>query len=135
MANQILFYSSFFFGLINLLLFIICEMYHFIPEEKECPTELRYLELLVMLIIFSSLLNHGYTNPIFKWSDRIVVYIYFILSSYIAIENEITVSYSMILGSLFLYTCSKYYQKNFPHILLHALMTINNFIYFQYLTF
>jgi hypothetical protein len=135
MANLTLFYSSLFFGLINLFLFVICEIYHFIPQQKECPNELRYLELLVVMIIFSSILNHGYTNPLFKWSDRIIVYIYFILSSYIAIQNEISISYSIILSSLFLYTSSKYYQKDLPHILLHALMTLNNFVYFKYLTF
>ncbi len=134
MANSILFYSSLFFGFINLLLFSLCEIYHFIPQEKDCPIELRYLEILVIFIIFTSILNHGYTNPFYKWFDRIIVYIYFVLSSYIAIQNNISISYSIILSSGFLYTLSKYYHKDSFHILLHALMTLNNYIYFQKLT-
>ncbi len=134
MANSILFYSSLFFGFINLLLFSLCEFYYFIPQDKDCPIELRYLEMLVIFIIFTSILNHGYTNPIYKWFDRIIVYLYFILSSYIAIQNDISISYAIILSSGILYASSKYYQKDSFHILLHALMTFNNYIYFQQLT-
>ncbi len=133
MANPVLFLSSIFFGMLNLLMFYFCEYHYYINKEKECPAEIRVLEIIVAFIILTSLLNHGNTDASFKWLDRIVVYIYFILSIHIAILYEIEISYSLIslAGFFYLVSKKKQYKQNIFHILLHLTMTINNFIYFK----
>ncbi len=134
MSNILLFYSSLFFGFINLLFFLYCERLN--KDNKIiCPPSLRLLEWLVIIIIFTSLLNHGYSNVYFKWFDRLIVYLYFFLSIMIAYVYKIEVSFYIIFLSILFYYISKKKKDNIYHVLLHLLMTFNNFIYIYSIPF
>ena len=126
--NIILLYSSIFFGFINLLFFLYCERLNK-ENEWECPPSVRLLEWIVIIIIFTSLLNHGYSNIYFKWLDRIIVYIYFFLSILIAQIYNVKISFYIIILSIIFYYISKKRKEEIYHVLLHLLMTFNNFIY------
>ncbi len=137
MANQTLFYSSIFFGIINLLLFLDCEYLEIIStknDNKKCSLELRILEILSIIIITTSLLNHGYTNEIYKWLDRFIVYIGIAISIHIIIKYKLIIPFILICFSILCYFLSKYNNNNLYHIIIHFLITINNFIYFITLT-
>jgi len=98
-------------------------------NERKCPPSVRLLEWIVIIIIFTSVLNHGYSNVYFKWLDRIIVYFYFFLSILIAQIYNVKISFYIIILSIIFYYLSKKKKENIYHILLHLLMTFNNFIY------
>ena len=42
----------------------------------------------ILLGVFTSILNHGFTNNLFKWSDRLVMFFGFFTDSYIILNLE-----------------------------------------------
>lgn len=130
MANKILLASSILCGIINICLFLLCEYYCFIPNHSQCPSELRLIELLSALIIITSVLNHGYTNEYYKWTDCVSVYLALILTIHITWKYNLVISYFIIILSIGLYILAKCTDFCYYHVLIHILMTINNVIFF-----
>ena len=128
MANRLLFISSVVYGIINLLLLLLCQYYYKSNRNKECSMEIKIMEILTVIIIASSLLNHGNTNIYYKWLDRIMVYIGLIIYIYICIKYYITISLVLIIASCILYIYAKVYNIYEFHILVHTIMTLNNII-------
>ena len=131
MANQTLLVSSMICSVINICLFLLCEYYCFIPGHKQCPSQLRLIELLSIMIIITSILNHGYTNVYYKWMDRVIVYLCLLLSIHISVKYNIQISWIIIIVCIGLYIMAKTTELSIYHVMIHLLMTTNNIIYFM----
>jgi chromate transport protein ChrA len=128
MANETLFYSSIVFGLINLFLFLIYEYYEIINSKNKYMIELRILQIISIIIIITSIYNHGYTNNFYKWIDRIIVYIGIIFSIYLAVKCKIFISLILIITVIICYYLTKKMNINTYHIFIYTLITLNNYI-------
>jgi len=128
MANETLFYSSIVFGLINLFLFLIYEYYEIINSKNKYMIELRILQIISIIIIITSIYNHGYTNNFYKWIDRIIVYIGIIFSIYLAVKYKILLSLILIITVIICYYLTKKMNINTYHIFIYILITLNNYI-------
>jgi hypothetical protein len=131
MANALLFSSSVVCGIINLILFLLCECYYNHIQggcPKKCQLEIRIMEILTMIIIVSSLLNHGYSDVWYKWFDRVMVYISLVIYVYISWKYNVILSMAIIIGSCILYVIAKMHGVHECHAMVHLLMTLNNLI-------
>jgi hypothetical protein len=128
MANKLLFISSAVCGIINLLLLLLCQYYYRSVSNKECSKEIKIMDILTVIIIASSLLNHGNTSFYYKWLDRIMVYFGLIIYIYIGLKYYISISLVLIITACILYIFAKVYKIYEFHILVHTIMTINNII-------
>ena len=128
MANETLFYSSIVFGLINLFLFLIYEYYEIINSKNKYMIEFRILQIISIIIIITSIYNHGYTNNFYKWIDRIIVYIGIIFSIYLAVKYKILLSLILIITVIICYYLTKKMNINTYHIFIYILITLNNYI-------
>jgi hypothetical protein len=134
MANHTLLLSSFFFGIINIAIYLHCEINNLIRKCR-CPIYFRYLEIISLIIIFTSIVNHATTNNIYKWFDRIAVIIGFIICLIIYYKYKLDSIIVILLICIILYGSAKYDNNNLYHILAHLLITINNFIIYYVLIY
>jgi hypothetical protein len=113
MVNVRLLYSSVFFG--ALLLYFCHECY---------SKDNRALIAITLLGVFTSILNHMYTNKMYQYIDRITMVMGFILVFAISVENEIIIPIAGIALSSILYFFSKYTRNNSYHLFAHLFITI-----------
>ena len=81
-----------------------------------------YHSLLNILVLLTSLLNHGYTNPIFVRIDRSVIWFVGIINIFLYPEVNILLG----LLSIFLYRLSLKLKSNLFHIILHIVGVLSN---------
>jgi hypothetical protein len=123
--NPVLFQSSLFLGLLHVIAVV-----HFYPGI--------WIALVYLGGVITSLLNHGLTSKVAKWTDRswmtmgVITDILFILSiPLVAIRVKgiaLVVAYvSLYFIAKYLVSKSKDKQKgNLPHILTHILATLTH---------
>lgn len=123
--NPVLFQSSLFLGLLHVIAVV-----HFYPG--------LWIALVYLGGVITSLLNHGLTSKIAKWTDRtwmtigVITDIIFILS--IPLLATRVTGIALVIAYVLLYFVAKYLvskkkdkQKgNLPHILTHILATITH---------
>lgn len=126
MANSLLFKSSLVCGI--LLLCTIAIYYPYIPSV---------VLYFVILIIFTSLWNHGTTNSFAVFCDRFAVFLGFfilILFLYNSIFPKKYVIITLLIFSFLIMILSKNFStqlRNFLHLLSHILITVTLILFIQ----
>ncbi len=111
MANSILFQSSIVCTVIHLP-FLIVYVY------------VNYLHsLFILTALCSSILNHGFTSEWFKWFDRSVMYVGFVITWYMTHTNNLKIMNVCIPVAYYL---SKRHNSIPYHIVSHLLITAIN---------
>lgn len=124
MANRILFISS---GLLGGIHFIFLYLHDDVPI-------IFYTNVVVG--ICTSLLNHAFTNPILKWSDRIMMGLGFTtnlvyLSDVIRHPTRVFFVWLLMSSAACYIYCKHITFRNtthhYPHLVAHLLLTIVHF--------
>jgi hypothetical protein len=133
MANIVLFYSSIFHGIVLLLIFGL--LYQ--QNINHVPW---YIIVGLLMVIIASGWNHGSTNNMAKWSDRIITSIITIILLFFLIITEIPHREIIGLGliiAILLWMSSYQYQRlwqNRIHVGSHTIGTISTIAFLNYFT-
>lgn len=134
MANNVLFHSSIFHGIILLLVLglLYQQNIHYVPW---------YIVVGLVMVIIASCWNHGSTNNVAKWSDRIITSILTIILLFFLLTSEIPHREIIGLGfivAILLWIFSYRYQRlwrNRIHIGSHIAGTVSVIAFLTYMFF
>ncbi len=110
--NILLLYSSLFFGCIQSII-----IFNYIHINYNYG-------IFILFGIFTSIINHGFTHILFKYLDRLTMYIGYIINTIMSLENIILLTILNL--SVIFYMLSKKFNYSVIHIFSHLLIIIVN---------
>jgi len=121
--NLILLKSSYYFGIIHLI-------FMFITSSKDIV-----LNLNIIFGISTSIINHGTTSDMAKYSDRIMMIIGVFIDIYL-INNHLYICYYTLVLSVSSFFLSKYTMNRilslYLHIMSHFFLTVTHILLLLY---
>ena len=111
---------------------IICSviLFYFIIKSNSCPL----LKINIISGCLSSVLNHGTTNHLNKWLDRIIMFYNVLIDIYLTVNSEYWICLILYCGCVGFYLMSKYYNRIWYHIICHFIVTYCNIYLIQNIT-